>query len=254
MDYHIINTLGQKSFIKCGLKGGTQYFEALILFSVKQSLTFWESKIYSFNFMRTNQIMTYYPEAVPILITADCVIFGYDREELKLLLFRRKVEPFKNELSVIGSFVRPEEDVDAAAVRVLEELTGLIDSSWKPLGCYGKVDRDPCARVITQAFFALIWLGGDDFGLIFSVRHRPIVFELLPEKFAIPQLQNLYEAIYQRDFDRSNFRKKILSMNVLNKLDEKDKSTSKKGLSCINLTNRGTGRWWKKGLILFYDD
>ncbi|MEO1261719.1 MAG: NUDIX domain-containing protein [Bacteroidota bacterium] len=211
--------------------------------------------------MKKNSTNFFYQAASPILVAADCIIFGFDREELKLLLFKRKVEPFKDGWSVIGSFVEPNEGVNEAAVRVLGEYTGLENIFMEPLGCYGEVGRDPGARVISQAFFALIRLGEEEtqkaqthqahwFGLESipplildhghmvhdaleklrrKARYRPIGFELLPEKFTIPQLKKLYDAIYQRESDRRNFRKKILSMDVLKKLDEKDKSTSRKG-------------------------
>ncbi len=211
--------------------------------------------------LRRKEKTPFYPDATPILQAVDCIIFGFERDEIKLLLFKRKIEPFKNEWSLIGSFVEPDEAVDDAAVRVLEEHTGLQNIFMESLGCYGEVDRDPGARVISQAYFALIRLGEEETQTVETLqarwfdfdsipplildhnqmvedalekvrrkaRYRPIGFELLPEKFTIPQLQKLYEAIYQRELDRRNFWKKIQSMNVLEKLDEKDKSTSKKG-------------------------
>jgi ADP-ribose pyrophosphatase YjhB (NUDIX family) len=203
----------------------------------------------------------YYKEAIPLLIAVDCIIFGFDNDRIKLLLFKRKIEPFKNEWSLIGSFVKPEESTGEAAVRVLDEYTGLQNIFMQPLACYSDVNRDPGARVISQAFYALIrlnekevqtvatheakWFDLEDIpNLVLDhnimiedalkklhrkARYRPIGFELLPEKFTIPQLQNLYEAIYQCTFDRRNFRKKILTMKVLDKLNEKDKTTSRKG-------------------------
>ena len=203
----------------------------------------------------------YYQEAVPILVAVDCIIFGFDFEKLKLLLFKRKIQPFQNEWSLIGSFVQPTEGVEAAAGRVLEEHTGLSRIFMESLGCYGSPNRDPGARVIAQAYSALIRLGEEELlttstyqahwfdlesipplildhtqmvkdaleKLRLNARYRPIGFELLPEKFTIPQLKNLYEAINQRSIDRRNFRKKILSMGILEKLEEKDKTTSRKG-------------------------
>lgn len=203
----------------------------------------------------------FYTEAIPILVAVDCIILGYDKDRLKLLLFKRKVEPFRDEWSVIGSFVQPSESVDEAATRVLGEYTGLSDIFMEPLGCYGEVNRDPGARVISQAFYALIRLDEKEVQTVEThhahwfdlnsipklildhnlmvddaleklhrkARYRPIGFELLPEKFSIPQLQNLYETIYGRTLDRRNFRKKILSMDILDKLDEKNKSGSRKG-------------------------
>ncbi|MGB1241479.1 MAG: NUDIX hydrolase [Chitinophagales bacterium] len=224
--------------------------------------------------------MSYYSEVVPILVAVDCVIFGFDKERLKLLLFKRKIEPFKNEWSVIGSFIKPEESVKAAAVRVLEESTGLNNIFMDSLGCYGEVNRDSGARVISQAFFALIRLGEEEIQIVEThqarwfdfdsipllmldhndmisdalkklgnkARYQPIGFELLSEKFTIPQLRKLYEAIYQRELDRRNFRKKILSMNILDKLEEKDKSSSKKGAFLYQFNQERYEKMEEKGI------
>ncbi|MEM8906385.1 MAG: NUDIX domain-containing protein [Bacteroidota bacterium] len=196
-----------------------------------------------------------------MLLATDCIIFGFDKSVLKLLLVKRKVLPFQGQWSLMGSFVHKTEHVSAAASRVLRETTGLQDVFMEQLGVYGEVDRDPGDRVISLAYYALIRIGDDvqtsiathaaewfEFNQIpplvldhnrmvldaieklrRKTRYRPIGFELLPEKFTIPQLRLLYEAIYQRELDRRNFRKKILSMNILEKLEEKDKSTSRKG-------------------------
>ncbi|KAA3635025.1 MAG: NUDIX hydrolase [Bacteroidetes bacterium] len=220
--------------------------------------------------MKLQERESYYKEALPVLLAVDCIIFGFDREQLKLLLFKRKIEPFKNEWSVIGSFMKPDESAEAAAVRVLGEYTGLEEIFMEQLGCYSQVDRDPGARVVSQAFFALIrldekkeqtvatheakWFDLEEVpGLILDhnlmigdaleklkrkARYRPIGFELLPKKFTLPQLQKLYEAIYQQSFDSRNFRKKILSLQVLKKLDEKDKSTSRKGAFLYTFNKR----------------
>ncbi len=230
--------------------------------------------------MRNTHKKAFYQDATPLLVAVDCIIFGFDLEELKLLLFKRKVEPFKGEWSVIGSFVQPEESVSSAASRVLGAYTGLDGIFMEPLGCYGEVERDPGARVISQAYFALIRLGEEEaqavetyqakwFGLGAvpplildhnqmvedalralrrKARYRPIGFELLPEKFTIPQLKRLYDAIYQQEFDRRNFRKKILSMNVLDKLDEKDKSNSRKGAFLYRFNRQRYEEMIEKGI------
>lgn len=211
--------------------------------------------------MEPKRLVIAYEDAIPILIAVDCIIFGFDQDVLKLLLFRRKIAPFKNEWSVIGSFVQPAESLEAAASRVLEDNTGLRQIYMEAMTCYSKVERDPGARVIAQPFFALIRLGEEELQttqeyearwfalsnvpklildhnemvadalaqLRLKARHWPIGFELLPPKFTLPQLLKLYEAIYQRPLDRRNFRKKILSMNILDKLEEKDKTGSRKG-------------------------
>ena len=203
----------------------------------------------------------YYQEAKPLLVAVDCIIFGIAGDQLRLLLFRRKVAPHRNEWSLIGSFVQEEENVQAAANRVLEESTGLRNVFLQELGCYGTAGRDPGARVISIAHFALMrieeqteqladsyqarWFDADQLPKLIldhremvmhaleklrrKARYQPIGFELLPEKFTLPQLRSLYEAIYQKELDRRNFRKKILSMDILEKLEEKDKTASKKG-------------------------
>ncbi|MCG9972926.1 NUDIX hydrolase [Christiangramia crocea] len=194
-------------------------------------------------------------------VATDCVIFGFDEGNLKLLIFKRRVEPLRGEWSLIGSVVRLEEDVQDAAKRVLKEITGLDGVFMEELKSYGKADRDPGYRCISIAHYALIRIGEYDKELVKKhgadwydidevpqlvldhnqmvkdalerikrkARYKPIGFELLPEKFSIPQLQRLYEAVYREQLDARNFRKKVISLNVLNKLEEKDKSTSKRG-------------------------
>lgn len=196
-------------------------------------------------------------------VAVDCIIFGYDtlEKEVKLLLIKRSFEPAKGKWSLAGGFVEPDESLDLAASRVLENLTGLKKVYMKQSYCYGNPDRDPGARVISSAYWALIKL--KDIDKMLSVRNgahwfsleqlpelifdhnkmvvralkelqmqvmiKPVGFELLPQKFTLVQLLDLYEAINQRSVDKRNFRKKLLSMNILEKLDEKERETSKKG-------------------------
>lgn len=203
----------------------------------------------------------YYSEADKLLVAVDCIIFGFDEKEIKLLLFKRKLEPFKGKWSLIGGFVKEEEDVDQAASRILKDYVGLENIFMEQLKGYGKASRDPGGRVISFAFSALIplkhheietveshqahWFSQNEIpslildhnemledaieNLRIKAQRQPIGFELLPEKFTLPQLKTLYDNIYQTKLDGRNFRKKILSLNVLKKLDEKDKSSSKKG-------------------------
>ena len=200
-------------------------------------------------------------QADPLLVAVDCIVFGFDNERLKLLLFKRKVAPFKNEWSLIGSFVKSDENVSDAAHRILHESTGITGIFLSELGSFSNPIRDPGGRVLSIAHYALIRLEEQNFQAVknfqaqwFDVdaipdlvldhnlmviqslkklrenaRNHPIGFELLSEKFTIPQLQLLYEAIYQQKLDRRNFRKKIKAMGFLDKLEEKDKSMSKKG-------------------------
>ncbi|HMQ49389.1 MAG TPA: NUDIX domain-containing protein [Saprospiraceae bacterium] len=203
----------------------------------------------------------YYGTAEKLLVAVDCIIFGFDEKEIKLLLFKRKFEPFKGRWSLVGGFVGENEDVDQAASRILKDYVGLENIFLQQLKGYGKADRDPGGRVVSFAFSALIplkhheieivesyqahWFSQDEIpnlildhnemlqdaieNLRIKAQRQPIGFELLPEKFTLPQLKTLYDNIYQTNLDSRNFRKKILSLNVLKKLDEKDKSGSKKG-------------------------
>lgn len=210
--------------------------------------------------MSTEQL-DYYAEHDKILIATDCIIFGFDNQSIKLLVFKRKINPFAGGWSLIGSFVKKEESVQNAAKRVLTDITGLENVFLKQLKVYSDINRDPGARCITVGQYALIRIEDQDIELAekhgavwfdldempnlvldhnqmvedalvqlrLKASYQPIGFELLPEKFTIPSLQKLYESIYQKKFDDRNFRKKIIALDVLTKLEEKDKSTSKKG-------------------------
>jgi 8-oxo-dGTP diphosphatase len=206
-------------------------------------------------------LSAYYNNEHRFILAVDCIIFGFDDDGLKLLLLKRNFEPAKGQWSLMGGFVREGESSDNAAARVLKDLTGLTNVYMEQLSAFSDVGRDPGARVISISYSALIniesydrelvqrhnayWLKLDELPkLIFDhelmvdkalkrLRRRaatqPIGFNLLPQKFTLTQLQRLYEAIYQVELDKRNFRKKILSMGVLEKLNEKDKISSKRG-------------------------
>ena len=203
----------------------------------------------------------YYNGYDSMMLAVDCIIFGFDGKEIKALLVKRRLEPELGNWSLMGGFVNNSESIDAAANRILDQLTGLTSVYMEQLYCFGDVNRDPGARVVSIAYFALIKI--DDYSeelmkkhhtkwfslnkipsLIFDhkqmikiaksslqqkVSRQPIGFALLPDKFTLQQLQALYEAIYETVLDKRNFSKKILSLGVLEKLNEKDKETSKKG-------------------------
>lgn len=207
--------------------------------------------------------MDFYSKYEKILVAVDSIIFGFDEDdrELKLLILKRKFEPAKGEWSLMGGFTNKNESLNDAARRIVLQLTGLDNVYMEQLYAFGEPERDPGGRIISVAYFSLIrineydrrrvkkhganWVALSDLPeLIFDhnemvekalrklrirARTQPIGFELLPEKFTIPQLQALYEAIYQQPFDKRNFRRKILSMDLLEKLNEKEKETSKKG-------------------------
>jgi hypothetical protein len=207
--------------------------------------------------------MNFYSDFPKILVAVDSIIFGFheNEHELKLLLLKRQFAPEKGNWSLMGGFVNPEESLDNAAQRIVKKLTGLNQVYMEQLYAFGDVDRDAGGRIISVAYFSLIKINEHDSELVknhgaswisvselpelifdhgemvkramrklrIRARTQPIGFELLPEKFTIPQLQRLYEAIYQIPFDKRNFRRKLLAMGLLEKLNEKEKVTSKKG-------------------------
>lgn len=203
----------------------------------------------------------YYEDQQQFYVALDCIIFGFDREKLKLLLIKRDFEPEKGNWSLMGGFLQPDESLDEAASRILFRLTGLRNIYLEQLKGFGEVDRDPVDRTISIAYYALInihdydkdllpeyganWFPIDDLPeLIFDheemvdvakarlrrkASNQPVGFELLPETFTLPELQQLYEAIYETQLDKRNFRRRILSLNILEKTDKKQKEYSKKG-------------------------
>jgi len=205
--------------------------------------------------------MTRYAKQNRILVAVDCIIFGFDGYELKLLLIKRGFEPEKNKWSLMGGFVQSDEKPEDAASRVLKQLTGLENVYMEQLLVFGAPNRDPIERTISITYFALIDIKkyekqiSDDYHaewfaldrvpkLIFDhdqmvdharkkLRYKaalhPILFELLPEKFTIPQIISLYEQVYEEELDKRNFTRKLRSTGLLIKQLDKDKENSKKG-------------------------
>ncbi len=196
-----------------------------------------------------------------ILVAVDCIIFGFDGEELKLLLIQRGFEPEKGKWSLMGGFVREYESFENAAYRILNELTGLSGMYMEQLFAFGDPHRDPVERTVSVTYFTLIdihqyetqinksyhaeWFSlktippliFDHSQIIQMAREKlqykaafhPVLFELLPEKFTLPQLQMLYEEIYDTIFDKRNFIRKVLASGLLVKQKDKDKEKSKRG-------------------------
>ena len=194
-------------------------------------------------------------------VAVDCVILSYQDEEIKLLLYPRSFEPYKGNWSLLGGFVQENESADAAAARILKQTTGLEKIYLEQVATFSDPNRDPEARVISLAYYALIRIDLHDEERVrengaywIPIRKLPnLIFdhqamfekalvklqqkagyslvglELLPEMFTLIQLRKLYEAIFQREYDPGNFRKKILSLGVLEKLNVKDVSESRKG-------------------------
>lgn len=193
-------------------------------------------------------------------LTVDCVIFGLDEQTLlKVMLIQRDLPPFKGEWALPGGFVRLDESLDTAARRELAEETGIRDVFLEQLFTFGTPDRDPRDRVVSVAYYALVNLMDHPLqaatdasdaawfpisavpALAFDheqilamavrrlkgkVRYEPIGFELLPQKFTLTELQKLYETILNTTLDKRNFRKKILKMDLLIELDEKQQGVA----------------------------
>lgn len=196
-----------------------------------------------------------------VLLSVDCIIFGFDHDDLNILLIKRDFEPEKGKWSLIGGFLKKEEVLNDAATRILNKYTGLQDIYMEQLYTFSEIDRDPVERTISVSYYALInvenhnqeliqnynaeWFRLKDAPkLIFDhdkmlkhaisrLRYRtstkPIGFELLPEKFTMRQLQKLYEAILSKELDKRNFISKINSLDILIKSEEKDMLSSRKG-------------------------
>lgn len=203
----------------------------------------------------------FYREQEKFYVSVDCIILGFKEGKLYLLISKRKFEPQEGQDTLMGGFLRSDESLSETVSRVVLEYTGIQDVYMEQVGTYGEIGRDEGERVVSIAYYALIdlemfdenvceihnarWEEVEKVGkLVFDHNQmlrdtieilrkktatQPIGFNLLPEKFTLPQLQALYEAIYQTTLDKRNFRKKILEMEILEKQDDKDKSSSKRG-------------------------
>jgi 8-oxo-dGTP diphosphatase len=218
-----------------------------------------------------------YPRAA---LAVDCVVFGVDDKDLKVLLIQRKLTPFQHAWALPGGFVRLDETVDDAARRELEEEAGVHDVYLEQLYTFGTLGRDPRERVVTVAYFALAklsdhriraatdamgvgWFGLDDLPklafdhahilayaherLRAKVRYAPVGFEMLPPRFSLTQLQRLYEIILGKALDKRNFRKKILSMDLLVETDELETGVRHRAARLYRFDRRKYDRLAKQG-------
>ena len=198
--------------------------------------------------MEENMYCYKYPHPA---VTTDCVIFGFDGERLQVLLVERGIEPYKGRWAFPGGFLKMDETAEEGALRELREETGLERAYIQQFHTFSDPHRDPRERVITIAYYALVKIqevhGGDDAAsarwfplseipsLAFDhdyilrmatqrlreeIHFQPVGFELLPEKFTLKELQALYEAILGISFDRRNFAKKMMHLEILTELDE----------------------------------
>lgn len=194
-------------------------------------------------------------------LTVDCVVFGVDEEDLKVLLVERGLPPFQGSWALPGGFVRVDETLEEAAARELEEETGVVAPTLEQLHAFGAVGRDPRERVVTVAYFTLVKLSDHRVRaatdardarwfpvkappalafdhadiLAFALerlrtraRTRPLGFELLPAKFSLSQLQRVYEKVLDRPLDRRNFRKKLHALGLVKPLAEMEKGVPRR--------------------------
>lgn len=214
-------------------------------------------------------------------VTTDCVIFGFDGNQLQVLLIERGIEPYKGRWAFPGGFLNMEESAEEGALRELKEETGLTGAYIEQFHTFTDPNRDPRERVITIAYYALVRIqevkGGDDAAkaqwfaldevpqLAFDhdlilrralkrlrerIHFEPIGFELLPEKFTMKELQALYEAILEVKFDRRNFAKKMLHFDLLNQLDETVWPTAKREANLFSFNKENYKEFKKKGFQL----
>lgn len=202
-----------------------------------------------------------YDKQIKHLVAVDIVLFGYENGQLKLLCFKRHLEPNLGKWSLIGGWLYGDESADDAAKRVLKKITGLDDIFMEQIHVFSHPERDTGGRVLSVVYYALVDIKKHDKSLIHrysaewhTVKDQPnLIFDhnsmvelalselqqkasyhivgrdLLPEEFTIIQLRHLYNSIFFREFDPGNFRKKILSLKAIYRLDKKDTSESKKG-------------------------
>jgi len=213
-------------------------------------------------------------------LTVDVVVFGLDEGDLKALLIQRDLAPFQGRWALPGGFVRIDETLEEAAKRELQEETGVGNVYLEQLYTIGELNRDPRERVVTVAYYALVnlsdhrikattdardaaWFAVNDLPkLAFDhdrivdlaltrlkgkVRYQPIGFELLPRRFTLSQLQRLYETVLERPLDKRNFRKKILSMDLLIELDEIEQDVAHRAARLYSFDEKKYQRLVQKG-------
>lgn len=213
-------------------------------------------------------------------LSIDCLIFGFIRSELDVLLVQHADGISKGKWALPGGFIKYSEGCDEAAGRLLRELTGVSNIYLEQLKTFGDVDRYPTKRVLTIVYYALVkpenyslhpgFTAADakwfkiskvpdlpydhneilKYGikhLKHKVRHEPIGFNLLPGKFTLLQLQELYEAILHKSLDKPNFRRKLLKMNLVAETDEKQRSVSHRAASLYQFDKTNYHKLIEKG-------
>lgn len=220
--------------------------------------------------MPGNGVGHFYAEHAPVLVSVDCIIFGFNENKLQLLIGKRKMDPGRGEWSLYGGFVGVNENLKDAANRVILDLTGMKGLYIRQVGAYGKVDRDPGERVISIAYCALInvkdyddkllikhgleWVSLQELPPLYSdhkqmisdalaqIRRRistePLGFHLLPDLFTLTQLEHVYEAVLDEEIDKRNFRRRIKDIDFIEKTELIDKLTSKRGAALYRFNKK----------------
>ena len=216
-------------------------------------------------------------------LSIDCVIFGFENNRLEVLLIKRAIEPSKGEWALPGGFILKNEDMNSAAERILSETSGIESIFMEQILVFGEVERYPDRRVITIGYYALVspdkyilhpgidtsevkWFPLAKFPklpfdhkkiinealkkLRDKVKHQPVGFELLPDKFSLPKLQSLYEAILCINLDKRNFRKKLLKMELLIRLNEKEKDNIRRAAYLYKFDKKTYNKLVKKGFTI----
>lgn len=215
-------------------------------------------------------------------LSIDCVVFGFEKQCMEVLLIKRAINPNKGKWALPGGFLKKGEKIDDAGQRILEATTGIKNIYLEEVGIFDGIDRFPLWRVFTIAHFALVrpedyalhhgidtsavrWfklselpdLPFDHNAIVKSaldklrtrVRYRPIGFELLQEKFTLPRLQKLYETILGKKLDKRNFRKKLIKMDLLKKLKEKDEHNKRRAANLYKFDKRMYNKLKEKGFM-----
>lgn len=215
-------------------------------------------------------------------LSVDCVIFGFEGACLKVLLIKRAIKPEFGSWALPGGFIRYNESIESASERVLFERTGVKNLYMEQLGAFGEISRFPERRVITIVYYAFVkpgqyeinpgpdasdakWFNFKDLPYLpfdhkliiesalsrlrRQIKYKPIGFNLLPDKFPLLQLQELYEAIYDMQFDKPNFRRKIMRMNILVALNEKQKGVPHRSARLYKFDKARYDKLTDKGFI-----
>ncbi|MFT6335707.1 MAG: 8-oxo-dGTP diphosphatase [Saprospiraceae bacterium] len=213
-------------------------------------------------------------------ISVDCVIFGYDKYDLKVLVLKSDMPIFKGQYSLLGDLLRHDENTDQSAKRVLQKHTGLTDLFMEQVSTFSDVERHPLGRVVTIAYYSLVQLNENlmnlsthnadlkwkkvsdieelafDHKLIFDkclkqlrygLKEKPIGFNLLPEKFTLKQLQNLYEKVLDLEIDKRNFRRKLKSIDLLVDVNENQTDVNHRPAKLYSFDKRKYDTKKKKG-------